>query len=413
MGMLFRLLAPKPVRRARRVLHPVSTVRRAATPRPVKQATSLAHGLLNPVDALGNAAENVVVDALSPGQRRRSSRSAANHGQAEDVERRRAERSGRIQEALRAEEVLQEMLLVRTLVPSPAKRPLAPAAVAVDGEAVVKRFERAAVRGLAFYRRGQRRAAKCLAQDAAACAIQAEQGLRSELQQRQQEQLDDAWGRLLVNDPSAVHAALTCEFARASDALSVVRVGGRSATIVVGSFGVASIPSEAPSVTPTGRPTTRKRSQSERNDLYAELLAGIAIGSARHVLAVAPALKEVEVVLIAHPEATPVLYARIPRGRLERVSPTLAAIRQVEDASDEFCLERKGRTQEVRPIALNAALRALVDGRSGVGGNVRNPFDLVALAAEQEALAESESARLDEYVKAMLAPEARSSALKV
>ena len=35
MGMLFRMLAPKPLKKARRVAHPVSMV----TPRPVKRAT--------------------------------------------------------------------------------------------------------------------------------------------------------------------------------------------------------------------------------------------------------------------------------------------------------------------------------------------------------------------------------------
>jgi hypothetical protein len=64
MGILWRLLAPKPVKRARRsvrkVTHPVHTVTRAVTPKPVKKLQRAAH----PLSLAELKAEDAAVKAL-------------------------------------------------------------------------------------------------------------------------------------------------------------------------------------------------------------------------------------------------------------------------------------------------------------------------------------------------------------
>ena len=64
MGVLWRLLAPKPVKRARRtirkVTHPVHTATRAVTPKPVKKLQRAAH----PLSLAELMAEDAVVNAL-------------------------------------------------------------------------------------------------------------------------------------------------------------------------------------------------------------------------------------------------------------------------------------------------------------------------------------------------------------
>lgn len=57
MGMLFRMLAPKPLKKARRVAHPVSMV----TPRPVKRAKMAAVNTANPAGAAKRAAKRAAV----------------------------------------------------------------------------------------------------------------------------------------------------------------------------------------------------------------------------------------------------------------------------------------------------------------------------------------------------------------
>src|SRR3954452_51026 len=66
---LFKRLMPKPVRSARRALHPVSLL----TPRPVRNAKRMAAKAVNPVGAIGDAAENAVVHAVRGSGKKRSS----------------------------------------------------------------------------------------------------------------------------------------------------------------------------------------------------------------------------------------------------------------------------------------------------------------------------------------------------
>jgi hypothetical protein len=43
MGMLFRIFAPKSIKKVRRAAHPIRTTRRAVTPRPVWKANQALH----------------------------------------------------------------------------------------------------------------------------------------------------------------------------------------------------------------------------------------------------------------------------------------------------------------------------------------------------------------------------------
>jgi hypothetical protein len=71
MGILWRLFAPKPLKKARRSVrkaaHPVRTTVRAATPKSVKKLQRAA----NPVNLAGLKAEDAVVNAMSGKHKRR------------------------------------------------------------------------------------------------------------------------------------------------------------------------------------------------------------------------------------------------------------------------------------------------------------------------------------------------------
>ena len=55
--MLFRMFAPRPLKKARRAMHPVSLL----TPRPVKRAKMIAVNATHPVGAVKRSAERKVV----------------------------------------------------------------------------------------------------------------------------------------------------------------------------------------------------------------------------------------------------------------------------------------------------------------------------------------------------------------
>jgi hypothetical protein len=73
MGLLWRLFAPKGLKRARRkvrkVAHPVRTASWALSPRPVKKARRAAFKVAHPGEALEFAAENEIVRAVRGGRR--------------------------------------------------------------------------------------------------------------------------------------------------------------------------------------------------------------------------------------------------------------------------------------------------------------------------------------------------------
>jgi len=60
MGMLFRMFAPKPLKKVRRIAHPVSLL----TPRPVKRAKMAAIDIANPVGGAKRAAERAAVRSV-------------------------------------------------------------------------------------------------------------------------------------------------------------------------------------------------------------------------------------------------------------------------------------------------------------------------------------------------------------
>ena len=74
MGLLWRLFAPKPVKKARRTVrkaaHPVRTATRAVTPKPVKQLQRDAH----PVSLAELKIEDAAVNALRGRPRHKQSR---------------------------------------------------------------------------------------------------------------------------------------------------------------------------------------------------------------------------------------------------------------------------------------------------------------------------------------------------
>src|SRR3954454_1588986 len=74
MGLLFRWLAPKPVKKMKRQAAKAMNPMSAMAPKPVKQARRAARTVLNPGHAVGFAAENTAVKALKGCGKKRSKR---------------------------------------------------------------------------------------------------------------------------------------------------------------------------------------------------------------------------------------------------------------------------------------------------------------------------------------------------
>ena len=75
MGILWRLFAPKPLKKARRSVYKATHPLKALTPKPVRQAKRAAFRVAHPLEALEGAVENQIVRSLrGSGKRRATSR---------------------------------------------------------------------------------------------------------------------------------------------------------------------------------------------------------------------------------------------------------------------------------------------------------------------------------------------------
>lgn len=264
----------------------------------------------------------------------------------------------RAEEARRAAADVGAMLSVHRQAFPPARPPQAPPPEPVDVRAIERRHRRELLRGIGLFRFSARREAKAraraLAEEEAARERARREAARAELQR----ELDRLWERLCANDPPVVLATLEEAFRdNRAPAVAVDCEGGR-ATVVLLMEGLEAVPERAPSVTPTGRPTTRRLTKTERNELYLGWMSSNVLATVREALAVAPGLAAVTVAVLRRDGLSPfgelvlspVYVGTFGRAMCERIAwdrpEALGAIFHAEGAS----ISLKGRTKELAPL---------------------------------------------------------------
>lgn len=350
MGMIFRLL-PKPVRKARRVMHPVRNARRAITPRPVKQARRAAFKVAHPVEAFGGALEDVVVGSLRGG--RRSSRSGTSRGGGSS----RAPARSTLERERAASVALLEMQQFRRLLrvhldDVRTQKLGAPPPELVDVRRLNKVLRAKALEGVSLLGWSERRRSKAAAAAFATRTITEETSRRRKLEAEQQERIDDAWRRVCANEPQFVLAALRGQLASLSFKSSLLECAETSVRVSITAPGFECVPERLPDVTPTGKATSRGLSKTDRNELYAAELASHAVAAARAALEGAPGLESVDVDVLSVPPGStsdcPVLRAVFGRSAVRslQADDPLAALASAK----EIHWVRKGRTHEIQPL---------------------------------------------------------------
>jgi hypothetical protein len=338
-----RMLVP---RSARKAMNPMSALGGAIMPRPVKQARRAIYTVTNPVGALGGAIEDVAVEALRPRAARRPrtvSRSTGGGSAASE------QRLLEIQECALENEALDWILAMHSQPVLDATRPLAPAPEPVDREALRRRREREAANGIRLWHRTARREARQRGAAVAREEADAEERRRVEEVASEQAGLDHEWNALLQHDSPAVLAALERAFNEttypaiglgATEDAAIVFVGFRDSDVV---------PDREVALTPTGRPTLKKRSKTVRNQLYAEALAAFTLGNARLSLASTPGAKQAVVVAL-RPFLTTDGWEAVARIRVPREAVTpwpheSSGLHIFEQLGGS--LAQRGRTREV------------------------------------------------------------------
>jgi Protein of unknown function (DUF1524)/Excalibur calcium-binding domain len=162
--------------------------------------------------------------------------------------------------------------------------------------------EREVLEGVSVFNWTKRIQAKKWAAEAGLHDAQAQRHEDMRARDEQQLGVDDEWARLLAHDSDAVHGALEAAFEDNQSPAACVDVGEqdgmRFATILI-LFGSADlVPERRPDLTPTGRPTLRKRTKTERNDFYVQALGSTVLATVREAFAVAPSVTDIPVVVL-------------------------------------------------------------------------------------------------------------------
>jgi hypothetical protein len=208
----------------------------------------------------------------------------------------------------------------------------------VDLDALVREERKQRLQGVSIFKREERRQAKAQAQAAAEARAEQERAERARAAAAEQRRLDAAWEQLVArraqveelvvrevsaaeaeanarreaerasidqawellvgNDPPTVIAALEAAFADNGAPATPIDCEGDTATVTMLYGHPDLIPERTPAVTPGGKPTLRKRTKSDCNDLYLEALASNVLATVKEGLAVCSGVNAIKVLVV-------------------------------------------------------------------------------------------------------------------
>jgi hypothetical protein len=276
-------------------------------------------------------------------------------------EMRQLEREQALEDAAAHQQLLDEFIRAHEQYFPPAEPPTVSPAQPVSVGELYKRAWAEEKRGLSIFKRQERQAAKARARARAEAGAGLEERRRMAAAQEEQARLDTAWQRLLDNDEEMVLATLEAAFEDNESPAAATAVVGSAVSIVMRfpSLGHV-VPEKRPDLTPTGRPTLKKRPKAELHRLYLLALMAHVLVTVKEAFAVAPGLTEANVLVVqgqedtAFPRVTPIFAARLERDALAGVpwEETDAADIMGAKASAAL-LSTKGKAQEIQPLDLS------------------------------------------------------------
>lgn len=281
---------------------------------------------------------------------------------------RKADKSEIIQEVLEA----QRSLTTRHLVDFPvSQQAIAAQPRTVDVDHIEQVFRRQAMANVGWFERTRRQAARTEARTAAGVVANERYETALEEAQRLESANTARWNALSAHDRETVVAAVDDAFADQAPESTCVDAGtepgsGRYVGCVV-SFGHPDlVPNRVVAPNLAGRPSLKKRSRADINDLYVAAVASSVLATVRQALAVALAADEVRIVVLRNTPATAaspnagvsVIYAGVfRRQKMDRVHW------EAIDPEEELLraggaeLVRKGAARTVVPLGVDAHRR--------------------------------------------------------
>jgi hypothetical protein len=277
--------------------------------------------------------------------------------------------------ALRADEIERVRTLEHSLVSAhtadcpPALRPVAPESVQPSLKPFVHDQTMKALKGIPRFALSRRREARKNALQAAEADWQQAKKDAQQDHDWVQKLLDQQWQARLDHDPDVVHDILEKAFADHQMHATVldvgvdheVETGVRYATVAV-LFGTADlVPATTPDLTPTGRPTLRTRTKTERNAFYLKALGSTVLATVREGFAIAPSVDEFRIVVLRQdPHASIpdrsvewIYGALFPRGWASELSWNNIDPGQALSLAPHASLKLSGQTGDIDALPLD------------------------------------------------------------
>jgi hypothetical protein len=196
---------------------------------------------------------------------------------------------------------------------------------------------------------------------------------RKEKQKERQQQLDEWWDAIMAGDEGTILEELNRVFSDNYAIAAAIGVADREASVVVVIPDKSVIPERMPTQTSTGRPSSKKMSNSNKVFFYLSLVTGSILSTVREALAVIPSIESVRVIAIR--ASAPDVYGNllpevIAASRFERKSfdgvqwDTVNSIDVFNQCGDDRILKQKPRTNELTPISLDEErdIRKILEG---------------------------------------------------
>lgn len=271
------------------------------------------------------------------------------------------ERAAQADEVMRIEQQLTSLHLERFPTAAPEDVP-APEPVPI--EPLVADYQRAAVKGIAFFRFSERRAAKAQARDRAAAEAAKTDAHNQDVYNDLLRDAAAQFQRLVEHDPEIVITAIDAAFADNASESTCVNAGtdedGTRYVTVVIVFGPATlVPEKVATLTPAGKPTLKKRTKTDRNALYVRALASTVLATVREAMQTSPASDEVRVVVLQRdPQAigagrtVPIYTATFLREQVERARPDQVDLDELLGGVPDARFVRRRATADVVAIDL-------------------------------------------------------------
>lgn len=183
---------------------------------------------------------------------------------------------------------------------------------------------------------------------------------RREVERRsEQARLDEEWERLQRNDPEVTIATLEQAFADNEAPAAPIDCEGERVTVVMEfPSPEAIIPERKPARTPTGRATLKKRTKTETNVLYLQVLGSNVLATVKEAFAVAPGTQVVQVLVIRREtegkqanQWMAIFVGEFDRAHYENASGSRDPAETLRIAP-EATLKLKGQSQQVVPLDL-------------------------------------------------------------